>query len=247
MNPKTKKLIFTALGAGTLTLCLRLLLYRVGFDEKNILSSSHPLHLTCLAITAFIALFLFFSIRKQDGCDNIKADFSDDPFCRCCMVAAGCLMAFRSIGLTRETDTLLALFRAGLSLAAVFSMVVCALAPAKLRTLHSLCRGIITTFFALDMLCRYRGWSGNPQLPDYVFQIFACVLLSLCSYHRLAFDVGLGKRRVLLWCSLMALYLSLTCVSGPETRIFYLGGAFWAVSCVCAAELPQENSKEETP
>lgn len=242
MNPKIKKLFHAALGAGVLSLCLRLLLYRVGFDEKNILSSSHPLHLACLAIGACLSLFLFFAIRKEEN----PGQFSPgQPLGALLLLAAGGLTAFHGLALIREAEATLALIRAGAALAAVLSMAVCALAPARLGTLHSLCHGIITAFFALDMLCRYRGWSGDPQLPDYMFQIFACVLLSLCSYHRLALDVGLGKRRVLLWCGLMALYLSLTCVSGPETRLFYLGGAFWAASCIHSAE--QEIKKEDTP
>ena len=36
MNPKNKRLTEIALGAGLLGLCLRLILYRFGFDEKNI-------------------------------------------------------------------------------------------------------------------------------------------------------------------------------------------------------------------
>lgn len=246
MNAKIKKLLAAALGAGVLTLCLRLLLYRIGFDEKNILSSSHPLHLICLALAGFMALYLFFSVQNLGDCGIFKRDFPEHPLRTLSMFTAGCLTAYHGITVIREAGTLLALARAVLALGAFCSMILCGLMPRRLRTAHQLCRGIITAFFALDMLCRYRSWSGNPQLPDYVFQIFACALLSLCSYHRLAFDVSLGKRRVLLWCSLMALYLSLVCVSGPDTRLFYLGGAFWAASCICNAEPSAKSGRAGT-
>ena len=234
MNANTKKLLTAALGAGLLTAGLRVLLYRTGFDEKNILSSSHPLHLVCLALAAFMALYLFVSLRKPE---DTQIDFPGKFPRSLCAAAAGFLIFLSNISLIRQAEAPISVIRSGLSLAAGCSMVLCAL--------QSICRGIITAFFALDILCRYQSWSGNPQLPDYVFHIFACVLLSLCSYHRLALDVGLGRKRSLLWCSLMALYLSLGCISGPEPRVFFLAGGFWAASC-CITEPPVQTLEEVT-
>lgn len=245
MNQTTGKLFSVALAAGALTACLRFLLYRVGFDEKNILSSSHPLHLICLALAGFMALFLFFVMRKPEENHDPGDSLPTVIFCRCSMAAAGCLFALQGIRFFREVHESLDLIRAGMALAAACSMILRAVAPIRLRTLRNLCLGIISLFFALDILCRYRAWSGNPQLPDYVFQVFACVLLAMCSYHQLAFDVGLSKRRGLLRYSLMALYLCLACISGPETQIFYLGGALWAGSSVFTGNPPAEIAKEE--
>ena len=159
------------------------------------------------------------------------------------IVAAGCLMAVHGIALFREAAAILPRIRAGLALAAAGAMLLSPFLPKKNLGLQSLLHGIITVFFAVDMLCRYRDWSGNPQLPDYVFQIFGCIGLCLCSYHRLAFDVELGKRRMLLWCSMMGLHLCIACVSGPETEIFFLGGALWAGSCLCTPKPPVEFLK----
>ena len=246
MRSKTGKLICAALGAGVLSLILRLRLYHVGFDQKHILSSSHPLHLICLALAGIMAAVLALALRDPEedtGNSNSPVSQSLRPFI---LVAAGCMTDIYGLSLFRDADAPLAYLRAVLSLAAAGSMILIALISKQKLGLHSLFHGIITLFFALDMLCRYRDWSGNPQLPDYVLQIFACLLLSLCSYHLLAFDAGLGKRRFLLWCSLMAMYLSLACVSGPDTEIFYLGGTFWAAACICSAD-PPENSLPETP
>ena len=241
MNAKTTKLLAAVLGAGALGCGLRLVLYRFGFDEKHILSDTHPLHLMTLALTGLMAVYLALSVRHLVGSNDPEANFPRHPLREWGMLAAGCLFALYGVSLARDVNTPLAVIRTVMALGAAFSMVLCAL-----RRVHSFCRGLISAFFALDMLCRYQTWSGNPQLADYTFQILACVLLALTSYHRLAFDVGLGKRRMLLWCSLMGSYLCLICAAGPETRVFYLGGALWAGACMCTAEAPVEENEEET-
>ena len=251
MRSKTGKLFCAALGVGALILTLRLQLYRVGFDHKNILSSSHPLHLICLALTGVLAAVLALLLWKTEETPDTETRSPGHPLEILPLMNAGILMIFHSVPLFREAEGTLTTVRTALSLAAGESMVLCALWPREKTRVHGILHGLITVFYAVDMLCRYRNWSGNPQLPDYTLQIFACLLLSLCSYHRLALDVGLGKRRSLLWCSLMAMSLSLGCASGPESKIFYLAGAFWAAGCVCTgkapAESPADPEAEEAP
>ena len=241
MNAKTSRLLTAVLSCGTLGACLRLLMYRIGFDEKNILSASHPLHLFCLGMTAMLAVYLLLHTSRLKGSSDPNLNFPRSGPRQMGLFSAGCLMTLHALTLTEETSSLLALCRMLLAFGSAGGMVLCALFPGKLRRVHIVCRGMICLFFALDMLARYQVWSGNPQLPDYVFQVLACVTLCLCSYHRLAFDTGLGKRRTLLFTSLMAIYLNLLCAAGPETPIFYLGGALWAAGCICTAETPPEQ------
>ena len=238
MRSKTAKLLIPTLGTGVLTLGLRLYLYSVGFDHKNILSSYHPLHLICLGLAVVIALYLVLAVWKLDGSKHPRRNFPAHPLRNLATLAAGCLIAVHGIALLKEATAILPRIRAGLALAAAGSMLLSPFVPRKKPLPQCLLHGIITIFFCVDMLCRYRSWSGNPQLPDYIFQIFACIGLCLCSYHRLAFDAELGKRRMMLWCSMMGLYLCVACVSGPETQIFYLGGALWAGSCLCSPKPP---------
>ena len=236
MNTKTSRLLTAALSCGILGACLRLLLYRIGFDEKNILSASHPLHLICLGMTALVAVYLLLGIRRLKGSCDPGANFPESILRRMGLLSAACLMTLYALTLTKNIPSLLGLGRMALAFGCAGGMALCALAPRKLRRVLIACRGVICLFFALDMLARYQQWSGNPQLPDYVFQVLACVMLSLCSYQRLAFDTGLGKRRTLLFVSLMALYLSLLCAAGPETPVFYLSGALWAGTCMCTVQ-----------
>ena len=236
MNTKTSWLLPATVSCGILGACLRLLLYRIGFDEKNILSASHPLHQACLVITVLLAVSLLLQVRRLKGSSDPNLNFPKSRLRGVGLLSAACLMTLHAMTLTEKIPSLLALVRMILAFGCAGSMALCALLPRKLRRAQILCRGVITLFFALDMLARYQQWSGNPQLPDYVFQVLACVMLSLCSYQRLAFDTGLGKRRTLLFVSLMALYLSLLCAAGPETPVFYLSGALWAGTCMCTVQ-----------
>lgn len=247
MYLKTNKLLSHALAAGALGFVLRLVLYRVGFDEKNILSATHPLHLVCLVLTAFMALYLALAVRKLGGNNDPAANFPASASIRPGMLLAAGFTAMYALTLVREVSAPINLIRIVLAFAAAGSMALCALTPQRFSGLPTLCRGIICAFFAADMLCRYQAWSGNPQLPDYTFQVLACVLLALLSYQRLAFDTGLGNRRSLLWCCLMGIFLCLLCAAGPDRGIFYLGGACWAGSCLCTLLPPAEAVPEEEP
>lgn len=244
MNPKTTRMLTRTVIAGLIGFALRLVLYRFGFDEKNILSSTHPLHLACLALAALVAVYLLLEIRRLGGSNDPAVNFPHSPLRSLGMLVAGFFIAFHGISISRNTGSLLALARTALAFGCMVSMVLCALVPMHVRKLHVLCRGVICLFFGLDLLCRYQSWSGNPQLPDYTFQVLACSLLALGSYHRLAFDTGLGNRRALLLCCLMGLFLSLVCAAGPDTQGFYLGGAFWAGACMCTAEAPEEIKED---
>ena len=239
LNNIRKEPAFAAAAGGFLGLLLRSLLYRIGFDDRGMLSAFHPLQTATVILTLFMGVYLALTVRKSP--ENTQAH----PSLRLAAgFLAGCFLLFRTAATFRQMTGPLGACCVLLNILAAASMFL--LPMAGNRRFPALCHGLVCAAYAADILNRYRDWSGNPQLPDYVLQIFACLLLSLCSYHLLAFDAGLGKRRFLLWCSLMAMYLSLACVSGPDTEIFYLGGTFWAAACICSAD-PPENSLSETP
>ena len=232
MNYKKYRPLFVALGAGFLGLLLRLILYRIGFDDRNILSASHPLHIACLVLTVVTAGYLLAAVQKLGKTKDPQRNFPDHPLRTAGSLAAGFLMVCYGMTLLRDTGSVLSVLRIVLALGAASAMAL-QFPPVRQIPALEICRHmVISVFFALDMLCRYRGWSGNPQLPDYVFHVFACVLLTMTGYQRLAFSVGLGKCRSMAFGSLMSLYLCLTCAAGPDTPIFYLGGALWAGSCL---------------
>lgn len=238
MNLKKSNPLFFALGAGLLGFCLRSALYRTGFDNRNILSSSHPLHLACLILAAATALCLALAVRKRDGSSDPQHNFPNHPLrIPLCLVSA-VLTVYYSVSLLRRIDDAQFFIQGILGAGAGVFMVLHPWLSQKAPAVDTCGHGLLGAFFALDMLGRYPSWSGNPQLPDYVFQVFACVLLILTCYQRMAFSADSGKRRPMLFCSLMSIFLCLVCLAGPDTLVFYLGGLFWSGACMCVPTPP---------
>ena len=85
-NLKKDPALAAAVG-GVLGLMLRTALYRSGFDDRGILSASHPLHLACLVLTVAMALYLAFQARK------LPEQSRDYPRLRKALgLGAGCLL-----------------------------------------------------------------------------------------------------------------------------------------------------------
>jgi hypothetical protein len=139
---------------------------------------------------------------------------------------------------------MLPLLRCLLTISAAVAMGYCT-APGIQGFPAASCHGMICVSLAADMLGRYRDWSGNPQLPDYVFHVLAGVALSLTAYQTLALHTELSRPvRQKFWC-LSALMLCVMCLSGPAPRAFYLSGAFWAAACLLTVVPPEEDPLQE--
>ena len=242
-KPKILRLLFLCLIPALTGFVLRFFLYRTGFDEKGILSSSNPLHLICCALVPAAALWLVLQLKSMK-----KRDFRPGNAAGVCRMlgglAAGGLMAYSAVGLLLAGGNALAMVRALLAAAAALSMPLSVYAPREWKIPRLAGRALITLYFVLDMLARYQVWSGNPQLPDYVFHVAALVCLSLCSYHRLAFCTGIGKRKAHVFFSLMAMVLCVMAMIGPESKVFYLAGALWAGAGMCTLTPPAYPKKE---
>ncbi len=242
-KPKILQLLILCLIPALTGLVLRFFLYRTGFDEKGILSSSHPVHLICCALVAATVLWLTLQLKPMK-----KRDFRPANAAGICRIlggiGAGGLLAFSALGFFGEGMGILGKSRAVLALAAAVAMPLSIYAPREWKIPRLAGRALITLYFVLDMLARYQVWSGNPQLPDYVFHVPALVCLSLCSYHRLAFCTGIGKRKAHVFFSLMAMVLCVMALVGPEPKMFYLSGALWAGAGMCTLTPPAYPKKE---
>lgn len=225
------------LAAGLLGATLRLVLYRIGFDHKGILSDTHPLHLICMVLAAAMALYLTNASRKPSA--------PRAPLWRLIPGLLACgLLAGNAFTFPDPLLGTLNIARLVLAFGCAFCIVASVCVDMGGTASAVACHSVICLYFGLDMLCRYRLWSGNPQLPDYCFHVLACAFLTLSSYHRLAFDVGLGKKGVLRFCSLMALLLCLFSLVGPEPWQFYLAGGCWACANLLIPLPPEQPAPE---
>lgn len=240
LTDKSRYPALIAASGGILGLILRVMLYRTGFDDRGILSSSHPLHLACLALAAGMLVCLALAAAGSEEAPG------DQPLLRFFLgLSAGFFLLVHCLALYRQSFSSLRVIRCLLTAAAGIAMTVCLFPAKQSRNVSPVCHGTVCACFAGDMLCRYRHWSGNPQLPDYVFHVLAGVALSLCAYQTLALYTGLGKPRLRRFFCLSALFLCILCLAGPEPRAFYLSGALWAAACLLIPVPPEPEAVEE--
>ncbi len=235
--------LFHVCGAGLLGIGLRALLYRFGCDDRGILSPTHPLHIACLILTAAVALYLLVTLsRERLPRKKPRAYPIFHTWSFLAGFAGGCCLIVHGLQLIRAIDGSMSLVQLVLAFGGGIAAMVSASPLASSWKRKLVCHCILCAHFAMEMLCRYQGWSGSPQLPDYVFQVLACVLLTLGTYQRMAFDVRLGRRMRHRFLSLMGLYLCLISTVGPDSWAFYLGGAFWCAASLDAQTPPEENA-----
>lgn len=225
-------LLLHALATGAAGLALRWLMYRTGFDDRGLLSRTNPLHIGCWILALALAGHILRRLRT-DADVNITLPGSTRAVAA---AAAAVLLALYGGGLMNQAEGALRLVQTGLALCCAAASAAQALllfrgkgSPAPLHIPACL-------FFAADMLCRYQGWSGNPQLADYCFALIGSVCLSLTAYHRIALPSGLGSRKICLLCSLMGLCLCLYSLAGSEGVLLYLAGACWVLAGLSGPE-----------
>lgn len=88
-------------------------------------------------------------------------------------------------------------------------------------------------YFMVFLVCRYRVWSANPQLEDYVFPLLASVCLLLASYQTAAFAVDSGSRRLYTAWRLAAGYFCLVSLPNCPSPVFYAAMAIWMFCNPC--------------
>ena len=226
---------------------LRKALYMTAVDAKNLLIAGHPLEIALWAVVLCGAGLIVAAVRKLDGSNVYEENFGPGiPGGIAYFLMAYVVGKLVLLNDFAGTDRIAGMLRV-LGAVTAPGLVWGGVSRIRGKKPFFLIHGALSVFLLLYLISWYQLWSGNPQLPDYVFQVFACVLLSLTSYHRLAAGVGLGRGKTLLWCSHMALFLSLLCAAGPETRSFYLGGALWAAVCTVSAESPANIQKVDQP
>lgn len=225
---KIQALPFLVLGAGGTGLVLRVLLYTLAVDNRGLIPRNHPLHMLSILLTLFVVALVVISVQNLRGSNSYSFNF---PQSRAGFVgnlfAAGWLLT-AAFTLLEEAEGALEMLHFLLALVNVPCLVFTGYCRLKSKRPAFFCHGLLCLFLALNMICQYRSWSGDPQVEGYLFHIFACVFLALTAYYRTAFDLGMGKRRLYLLFSLMSVYFCFLSLVGAGDGKFYFGLGIWA-------------------
>ena len=92
------------------------------------------------------------------------------------------------------------------------------------------CYAGAAVFFFVHVVTRYRAWSGNPQMVDYLHALGAGLCLSLFSYYETALTVGLGGRRQRLALGTLGIFCCVAAAARGEYPVLHLCGAGWLLS-----------------
>lgn len=98
----------------------------------------------------------------------------------------------------------------------------------------------LTLFLALWLVSRFRGWSRDPLLGDYCFQLLACVCAMLASFRLAGFPLEKGRRRSCIFWSMATVYFCCICLAdgGVANRLFFTAMALWFVTGSCTLNRP---------
>ena len=241
-----KLLPFLPLICGCIALILRQALYTMQ-NESGLLPRNHPFYLATLGLAALVALTVGCFVLSLKGSRDYEENFPQSKVSAIGSVLAGICLAFavlsfyKNLALVMPLDNMWMI----LCLAAAISLIWAGYFLWVGKPVPFWNYFLVCLYFALHMIIRYREWSGNPQTEDYIFAIFACVCLNLFAYQRAAFCAGMGQRRMLLFCGLMALFFCPSMICGSNDTLFYLAGTIWAATNLCVIDPPQVKCKEE--
>lgn len=118
-----------------------------------------------------------------------------------------------------------------LGLVAGICLIVQGVCTLKKRKVPFLLPLVACVFFLLHLIDNYRGWSSQPQLQKYLFDLLASLSLTFFSYCDAARKVSLGKPKTRIFSGLCAVYFCLAAIPGsPEFTVLYALCALWALT-----------------
>lgn len=232
MNENLSRKLYPLLGLalGLLGAGCRFLLYALGMDEKGLLISGHPAAVLLWVVTAAaVAAAVLAAATFRE--DNKAPDENRRAIPEALGTAVMALGAFSTLLMPEAGGiaTLLRLHRIFAVLAAA-----CLLTAAVFRLMGKPvpfgCYAGAAVFFFLHVVTRYRAWSGNPQMADYLHALGAGLCLSLFSYYETALTVGLGGRRQRLALGTLGIFCCVAAAARGEYPVMHLCGAAWMLS-----------------
>ena len=238
-RPVSYKLLPWPIAAmGCMSLFLRFALYTME-NQIGLLPARHPLYLASLVLAGAAASILLGFLPRLKGPQGYQENF---PFSRPRAqgsFVAGLLMFPIAAGIFSSYTTILQLIWGVLGFAASVCLIASGYFQLKDEKPPFFLYLVICLFFVCHMVCSYQSWSGNPQVEDYIFSLFACIFLSLFAYQKAAFSTEMGSRRILLFSGLMAVFFCSGALHSPDDARFYAAGGLWAISNLCVIDPPK--------
>lgn len=203
-----------------------------GRDDRGLLVAGHPSEILLWVLTALMAAVTVWQVWPLGGKTRYGRMFPASGMGAGGIAAAAIGMLAAAWNIWSSGAGLLEAAGAVLGLAAGLALFCLAWCRHQGVRGSYLLWAAVTAFLMLRLMFLYRGWSAQPELMNYCFPLLASVCLSLAMYHRTAFAVGMGSRRMYLFFTQMGAFCGLA-AAGVGNDLFYLWLALW-----CVLDLP---------
>lgn len=241
----TRYIPWLALGFGLVGLMLMTAMYTLCVDDRGLLIQGNPFYPAAWGVITLAALVLALALRPLGGNNVYGYNFWPSiPAALGAVLAAAGILATVLDPSSYPQDRLTLLWQLSGYLAAA-GLTAAGICRWRGKQPFLLMYAAVCLFFALHLGNQYRIWSGNPQTPEYSFQLLACIFVMLFGYYQTAFAAGSGKRRAQLFTSLMGFCLCCTALARTETRWLYLGCALWMLADRCTMSPPRRRHGEQ--
>lgn len=231
-------LLSLLLGEGCLY--LRRMLYRKAVDSAGLLEAGTALEWGVYALTVLSLLVFAAAAWKRD----------EEPFAVPGIAALGQLAGAIGIGWTvlrypAQMSGILGVLWKAFGIFAAVCLLYAAFCTLLEKKPYFLVLLMPCLFWLVHMVDNYRGWSGQPQLQTYLFDLMGVMAITLFSYYTAAAAVGLPRPRMQRFTALAAGFL---CVAAampgtPKTQLLYLLCALWALASLYSPEpTPEKGS-----
>ena len=226
MKHKRNDLLHTMVSLGAVLLALRLRLYIVAVDEKNLLVSGHMLSWLIWAVTAAALILAVTAALRTKETDTLPVS---SP-----VAALGDGLFAIAIAITVFAMGTPASVLEKVRMAAGYLCVPClgyaAFCRAKGKPVFFGCFAVVCVFFALYLVSCYRLWSSNPQLQDYVFAMLTCAAVTIFAYQSAALAAGIGSKCLWLAAGMLTVAFGIAAVCQAENGLLYMAAAGWALT-----------------
>lgn len=240
MKKRLQMATWTVLALSLLGTALRLWLLSSGYDEKGLLTASHPGVWLCYLLAAGMIGAVVVLLRPVSVKPRYRKNFpaSISAAAGCAAAALG-LVSF-GLGMLALEDRLSKVCGAASFLAAA-AMIGAGFFRFKGLRPHFTLRTFVCLFFTLALYCRYRDWSRESQLSVYLWALLAMIAAMLACYYRAALDGGVGSIPPFLGLSMAALFFCCLAAPGSGDALLYLGFAVHFLCELLCIRLPKRT------
>ena len=212
-------------------------------------------------LTAAVIASMVYALRRLKHSGTYRDNYPRSAMAALCAVPAavsflvsGYVQLRDSVGLGLPGMTVVDTVTGILALVAGLCLLLSAVYRFLGKKPFFLINGLICVYLAVRLFNCCRIWSNEPQMGIVVFPFLASMSLMLSAYHRVCFDVDLGKRFISAFWSLLSVYFCVVAMLSFEQPLFYGLCALWQMTDLCslrplkrkpqAVEVPQSPEEE---